>query len=159
MKKKCSRCKKEKEVKEFHKSKKDILNRKPACKECIKIDSKEYYLNNIRKIKQRVSHYNKKYPEKHKILRTNNHLQKRYGLNLKEYKILLKYQNSVCAICKQKETRKDSHSNNVTKLSIDHCHKSGKVRGILCNKCNNGLGRFKDDIKLLKSAIDYLKRN
>ena len=42
------------------------------------------------------------------------------------------------------------------KLSIDHCHKTGKVRGLLCKHCNHGLGKFKDDVNLLKIAIDYL---
>jgi len=64
-------------------------------------------------------------------------------------------QNGKCAICKKPETRKTG--NKIRELSIDHCHKTGKVRGLLCDSCNNGLGRFKDSVKLLESALKYLK--
>jgi len=59
-----------------------------------------------------------------------------------------------CMLCNKKEYRK-----NTTRLSIDHYHKTGKIRGLLCNQCNVGLGAFKDNIKLLKKAIIYLNNN
>lgn len=58
-------------------------------------------------------------------------------------------QNGCCKICKSKENEKF--------LSVDHCHKTNKFRGLLCQKCNTGLGLFNDDQKLLLIAIEYLK--
>lgn len=74
---------------------------------------------------------------------------KRFKISLEYYKNLkTKCQNS-CQICNTK----------CKKLAIDHCHKTNKIRGMLCTNCNNGLGRFKDNIKLLENAIIYLKEN
>ena len=71
----------------------------------------------------------------------------KYGLTVEEYEIMLLNQNDSCAICGWfAET-----------LAVDHDHETGKVRGLLCNNCNNGLGRFKDDTKSLKNAILYLE--
>jgi hypothetical protein len=75
-------------------------------------------------------------------------LSKRYNTNLKEVKKLLKIQQSKCLICNCCIKKK---------YSIDHNHKTHIVRGLLCNNCNAGLGMFKDNPKILKSAILYLK--
>lgn len=79
-------------------------------------------------------------------------MKHRYGITLKEYNKLLISQNNVCAICKNGETLKGR-----TNLSVDHCHNSSKVRGLLCDSCNKGLGFFEDSPELLNNALDYLK--
>jgi hypothetical protein len=63
---------------------------------------------------------------------------------------MLQQQNGLCAICKKTETGKTSN------LCVDHCHKTGKVRGLLCNNCNKGLGLFKDNPEVLLNASAYL---
>ena len=79
------------------------------------------------------------------------HLKKRYGITLEDYNIMLFEQDGCCSIC-------GIHHTEVYKgLAVDHCHESGKIRGLLCGNCNQGLGRFKDDITLFKNAIKYLK--
>ena len=83
----------------------------------------------------------------------------RYGLTTEDYNKLVAKQNFVCAICKQPETAIDGATQETKVLSIDHCHNSKKVRGLLCGKCNFGLGKFNDDVKLLEAAINYLKEN
>ena len=92
---------------------------------------------------------NLKYRRKPEVkLRYQNYrLKKRYGITIKNYWDLVAKQNGVCLIC----NKSDGH-----KLHIDHDHKTGKVRGLLCGSCNRGLGMFKEDIKHLKSAIKYL---
>ena len=60
-------------------------------------------------------------------------------------KALLEKQNGLCAICGQPETRQDKRSNIVSDLSVDHCHKTGKVRGLLCAHSNRGLAFFRDN--------------
>lgn len=76
---------------------------------------------------------------------------KRYGLTEETYEALLVSQNNLCAICcKKNETKRDWH--------VDHCHTTGKVRGILCHYCNLGLGNFKDNKEYLENAIAYLSK-
>lgn len=77
-------------------------------------------------------------------------IQHRYGLNMRQYKTLLELQDNRCAICRQEE-QKRSH------LSVDHDHATGKVRGLLCDDCNNMLGRAKDNPDVLRQAALYLE--
>ncbi len=75
-------------------------------------------------------------------------------MRLKDYERLLAVQNGVCAICGNAPG--DRHFGILT---VDHDHKTGKVRGLLYNECNVGLGRFKEDVALLGRAIEYLKQS
>lgn len=85
----------------------------------------------------------------------NSKLLKEYGIDLDEYNEMLENQNHVCKICGNPETKK---LNNITwKLSVDHCHETGKIRGLLCSKCNVGLSKFNEDEQLFLNAISYLK--
>lgn len=78
----------------------------------------------------------------------------RYGITLQDYERILKKQNGACAICGQAPRGKGaSHY----PLVMDHCHKSGQFRGLLCDKCNLGLGNFNDDLSRLKAAVSYLQ--
>ncbi|NDB61103.1 recombination endonuclease VII [bacterium] len=81
------------------------------------------------------------------------HMMKNYGLDLKDYQKLLEAQNHKCAICGSPPP-----NNRKTRLSIDHCHKTGKVRGLLCDRCNRSIGLLKDDVSILKKAIEYLNK-
>ena len=82
-------------------------------------------------------------------------LQKTYGITLEWYRKILTEQNGVCAICKKLETTQIRGK--TIAMSVDHCHTSGKARGLLCTQCNRGLGLFKDDPEILQSAISYLR--
>jgi hypothetical protein len=73
-------------------------------------------------------------------------LKRRYGLTEDDVNQLIAQQGGVCAVCR---TGKPQH--------VDHCHRTGKVRGVLCFNCNGGLGQFKDDIDRLINAIAYLE--
>lgn len=78
----------------------------------------------------------------------------RYGLTQQQFDEMLEAQSRCCAIC----GRPDSGRPKDAYLHIDHCHDSRKVRGLLCDNCNVGLGRFKDDPNLLRLAAAYLDR-
>lgn len=82
------------------------------------------------------------------------HLKAKYGITLETYDQIVKIQGGTCAICHTKETAKNQYG--VMRLSVDHDHKTGKVRGLLCDKCNRGVGCFNDDPKILAEAIRYL---
>jgi hypothetical protein len=82
-----------------------------------------------------------------------------YNLESKDYQILLAKQDNKCAICNLEETTIDKRTNKPRSLAVDHCHTTDKVRGLLCQKCNQGIGMFKDNIRLLQEAIIYLEEN
>ena len=78
-----------------------------------------------------------------------------YGIDLEQYFEMFKKQSGVCAICGKEETRRSRYGG-TCKLTIDHSHKDKKVRGLLCSRCNSGLGYFGDNEETLKNAISYL---
>lgn len=86
----------------------------------------------------------------------NSSLKKTFGITLDDYESMLDGQNSVCAICGKPESTIHSVTKQVQNMAVDHCHETGKIRGLLCSKCNTGLGSFKDSKKLLQAAINYL---
>lgn len=75
---------------------------------------------------------------------------KKYGLTEEELQAMIDATGGLCDLCG--ESIGD-------KLNVDHCHDTLKVRGILCSKCNSGLGYFRDDIRLLRKAAEYLESN
>jgi hypothetical protein len=80
----------------------------------------------------------------------DNSLRSRYGMTLDDYNDMFKEQKGSCAICKTHQVDLKG------KLCVDHCHKSGKVRALLCYKCNNQVGVFEhSDIKALSAYVDY----
>jgi len=137
----CTKCRKDKDVSEFRERKSLKRGYHSWCKECEKIASKKRYKPKPKKKRQP---YNK-----HKAL--IRMLKYRYNLTYDEYVELYNKQNGKCAICK---TSKQLGSN--SGLLVDHCHKTNKVRGLLCNNCNSGIGKLQDDINILYSAIKYL---
>lgn len=102
------------------------------------------------KRKAKSRQYNQQHPEKKLI----QHLSE-FGLTLDDYNQMLESQNYRCAICGDEGNSR----NRFRKLSIDHNHKTGKVRGLLCPHCNFLLGHAKDNIEILQNAITYLEAN
>lgn len=89
------------------------------------------------------------------VSKRNYYLKHKYGITEKQYDEMLESQGFGCAICKSKTT-KDQRS---SRLVVDHCHTTGKVRGLLCSACNKAIGLFEDSTEALTLAISYLKRN
>ena len=86
-----------------------------------------------------------------KIRERRKWLLQTYNLTPEQYNQMFQEQEGRCKICSK-------HQIDLPRsLSVDHDHKTGKRRGILCHKCNRGLGHFKDDVGLIKTAIAYLK--
>lgn len=83
---------------------------------------------------------------------------RKFGIDSKEFRRILNSQKGVCAICCLKETAKSANGKRTKLLAVDHSHKTKKNRGLLCMKCNNGLGNFKDNPVLLLRAIEYLMK-
>ena len=78
---------------------------------------------------------------------------RRYGISRQNYENLLEKQGDSCAICKTMDVQRKGH----TYFHVDHDHATGKVRGLLCDLCNRGLGYFKDDPYLMSKGVAYLE--
>ena len=100
----------------------------------------------------RVRAHQKKYREDHPDAVLNTKLRAAYGITGQQRLALEMNQQGCCAICRKSAEMEGK------RLSIDHCHESSLVRGLLCTNCNNGLGRFKHDVALLQRAVAYLLR-
>jgi hypothetical protein len=86
----------------------------------------------------------------------HNYSIKKVGCTPNEYARLFAMQKGLCAICKTSIGHKSKNGRNC-KLAVDHDHKTGIVRGLLCNGCNRGIARFKDSPELLRAAAQYLE--
>lgn len=128
----CIACKEEKDESEFppNKSTKDKLNRK--CRPCFNQYMKEWYSKNKDIHKARVN-------------ASRPHKSSKYGISEEEYETLINKFNGKCHLCKKKNA-----------TDIDHCHKTNKVRGVLCSGCNTSLGKLGDTVESLQKAVDYL---
>lgn len=100
----------------------------------------------------------KKYAVRRAAIR-DNFLRKTYGITLDQYNQMLKDQNGCCAICKKPETTVDARYGRVRDLAVDHCHETGKIRGLLCDRHNRGIGHFDDSPEMLTAAIFYITNN
>ena len=118
-----------------------LLNRKKSVN--------NYYSKHRLEINRKKKEFYRKNKENHLLLVRKNKLIKKFGITLEHFNLMLKNQNNKCAICKKEECRN---------LAVDHDHKTGKIRGLLCLNCNTGLGSFKDNLDLLLKAINYLKK-
>lgn len=103
-------------------------------------------------VKNQARKWNAKNPE----MKRSGRLKRTFGISLDQYQELLKAQGNKCAICDKQRTGVKTKGKRENSLHVDHCHTTGKVRGILCNNCNAGIGHFKDSPELLKNAILYL---
>lgn len=132
--KKCSSCKTEKSLDDFHVDKSRKSGRVSRCKPCTK---------------ERVLSQN---AQDNKKLYNRARSRKYYsGFTQEEYEAKLEEQDYRCAIC-------GSDKHNGIGWCADHCHSTGTKRGVLCYKCNVGLGYFKDNIKSLENAVMYLNK-
>ena len=93
---------------------------------------------------------------KSNALATRSHRHKRIGIEYEEYELLLRLHENKCAICKREETTQ--HRGLTRALAVDHCHESGRIRGLLCNNCNRGLGLFDDSKERIASALEYMNQ-
>lgn len=106
---------------------------------------------------QKLREWQKRYREQNKEALRAGERKRKFGISAEQYAKIFKSQNGTCAICNQPETA--TRMGKVKSLSVDHCHKTGVIRGLLCSDCNTGIGKLKDDPKILHSAIQYLRKH
>jgi hypothetical protein len=144
----CGRCKQKKSLSCFYKDKHSIDKLTNACKSCCDITRKKFLSNNpLWETEQ-----NKKYNLNNFEYIKDYKLRRDHGLTLATYNMMFKKQKGKCAICgtHQSELRMS--------LAVDHDHKTGVVRDLLCNSCNWVLGHCKEDIAILDLTIKYIKK-
>lgn len=165
----CSKCEQSKSLDSFSIGKQSKDGLYPYCKDCCKIVQKQYRSSDevkkrikltVRQREDRRNELNKKYynertPES-KARRADkqlkSHLKRAYGITVEDYNNMLDKQEGKCDICK-------IHQNALPKrLAVDHCHVTGKVRSLLCTSCNTTLGHTKEDLNILESLINYIKK-
>ena len=101
-------------------------------------------------VKKRFNYYE---TERYRKSLEKYQLKSKYGVTREWFDKQLKAQDGCCAICGKHYTEQKR------RFAIDHCHKTGKVRKLLCSKCNTGLGQFNDSVEILEQALNYLKEN
>ncbi len=134
----CYECKIEKPINKF-KFRTDTSTYRGICKPCQNAQARK------RPNYQKWHRENKHIVAEHSF---KAKLKKFYNLTMEQYKLMRQSQNDLCASCGE-----------LKPLVIDHCHKTGKVRGLLCVHCNCGLGAFYDTVPKLESAIKYLQKH
>jgi hypothetical protein len=182
----CTTCGVEKEISEFPKAKFGKYGVSSKCKVCSKQyyeDNKERFKQQKQQHIASIPDYHKNYYQEHKEARKlankkcsekikNNpelylkallkyrayKLKIKFGVTLDDYNKMFEAQNGVCAICGKPETSVDWRTKNIKYLAVDHDHQTGKVRGLLCSKCDRGIGYFDEERDLFYKVINYLNK-
>ena len=161
----CYRCKEVKPIEAFSRNKNNPLGRGYQCRVCSCQTTKEWRKKNPEKHVEQVKRWQAKNPEKKKQIArdaarryraSNPHssVQMNHGITPEQYLAMVDAQNGCCAICGRNKFGRGKAS----KLWVDHCHTELRIRGLLCQRCNLGIGYFEDNPKLPQSAINYLIR-
>lgn len=162
MNKRCTQCKELRLTSEFHRDKSRQFGLSDACKKCNKERASKYRKKNLQKARSSVNkshkkYYKSKYENRVKEWRSKNkhriyfyQTKHQYGITEELFKNLLLTQRNKCATCLILFEGK-------IKACVDHNHLNGKVRGLLCKKCNSAIGFAQDDSKILERMADYVR--
>jgi hypothetical protein len=107
---------------------------------------RKYYADYRVKNRERIKAFPSSSTEARRAWRFKN----KYGISVDDYDVMLKRQGGVCAICR------DPPSGRYKRLDVDHCHSTGRVRGLLCHQCNTAIGLLKDDPEIIKNVAVYI---
>lgn len=157
----CTKCSEEKQLTQFYKKVGGRDGLTAHCKECLCKKSSERYHQDPQKAQESSKNYARRNSDKvnaknrawckaNPSVTRDYSLRKAYGITLEDYNKMFSEQNGCCAICKRHQ------SEFKRPLFVDHCHSTGRVRGLLCSGCNSGIGMFEDSKEFLQSAIGYL---
>lgn len=169
---KCSKCGEAKRADEMARSTQRAGGLSSWCKPCKRAVNRAWYQRNKDEIRDGLRvNYEANRPGRLQQMRTYRaengellkrahrrwHLRTRFGLDESEFEHLLVRQNGCCAICRKPETAVDARSGKVRRLAIDHDHETGKVRGLLCFRCNTVLAHIDMDRERLLEMLRYLE--
>ena len=146
----CNKCEKEKSEEEYdwRKTPAGKTIRNSICSQCISEYQKERYKDPEVRIKQALSTLKYGQSDVGRKKEKNARYLREYGITLEDKERMIQENGSICPICKTSDPGRF--------WTVDHCHRTGKIRGILCDKCNKMLGLANDDMVRLISAAHYL---
>ena|SRR5437867_2203783 len=127
-----------------------MARKSPEAIERHRIWSRDY----LRKHKTYNHNRYKKWYSNNKLRRLNDHYKRKFGITIDDYQRMLDAQGGVCKICGRSSAENDKLT--WGRLVIDHDHKTGRIRGILCKRCNYAIGLMEDSVDILKKAGEYL---
>jgi hypothetical protein len=130
MTKNCNRCFTDKPCEDFNKNRAMKDGLQGYCRVCSKAYYRSYVIHTL--------------------------IERNYGLTKEQYEALLEAQHGRCAICERTPEETNRRRNGCERLSVDHNHETGQVRGLLCASCNTLIGMARDDITVLQAAVEYL---
>ncbi len=141
----CRTCKREKPIAAFAERSDCSSGLRASCKKCRLGQRHKWIKGGGKKAVDRGSY---KYRETESYRK--NYLKRTYGITVEDWEDIFNKQKGCCAVC-------GKHQSDIKKtMSVDHCHKTEKVRGLLCNLCNTAIGSLNDDSALLRKAAEYL---
>jgi hypothetical protein len=162
--KQCKRCSEPKLESEFNKGS-GVDGLQNLCREHSRAANRAWVKANPDKNRAKGKRFREANPIDYRHAQTKSRLKRVYGLSPEQYLALVEKQHGKCAICPKPLISLLSNDRDFTGqpddnvARVDHCHETGRVRGLLCFGCNVGLGKFKDDIQLLLKAVRYLDAN
>ena len=137
--KECLSCRETKELSLFRRNNRTKDGFTSSCKKCLNLVRDAYYKANPEKNRERS-------------------IKQNYGISMEQLELLYEKQKGSCAICgKHLDLYSNNKEDSLHVARVDHCHTTGKVRGLLCNHCNIGIGHMRDNIVLLRNAVQYLE--
>ncbi len=147
MTKTCSKCHSTQDIEQFPKHVRYAAGRTTWCRACLASRARQWAANNQERARELGRISNRRNPD----LRRNSKFKARYGITLTQYDAMIAKQDNRCLICGR--TGEEAQRG---RLVVDHCHTTGKIRGLLCGLCNVGLGSLGDSPALLIKAAQYL---
>ena len=154
----CSKCKIEKTLSSFKLNK--AGNYSAWCYECDNILAKNRYASDPEyRAAQLAKNKIRYFQEGGKQRKRERQLKKSFGLTIDDYNKKLQTQDGLCAICKKPESSLNAHSSGILPLAIDHDHQTGKVRDLLCSRCNQALGLLREDVEIAKNLVTYIQKH
>ena len=165
----CCRCKRILSLDHFYPIKNHPSQYQGRCIECNKIavmewrkanpeQTRKHRTDSQKRCRKHVSEYHAKWTKKHGEAagrkHCDRHLKRNYGISLDDFETMLAMQDGCCAICGREKP--SDYKSKSGFFHVDHCHRTGMVRGILCFRCNVAIGHLKDNAKLVRRALEYL---
>lgn len=147
----CTKCKVSKSADQFHRRRCSEDGLQSWCKSCMNAAVAVNQTKNLERVRETTKAWAKRNAEYVTDYRRKNSVRrrlKRYGISREAYDAMMEQCQGKCMICRKNPDRT---------LHIDHCHKTGRVRGLLCGNCNTAIGKFGDDPAVLAAAASYLR--